>query len=190
MPRTLAALLLTSALVSPALAASPDAILAANKAAMGNWDGKKTLKVEYGYSGQGLTGTTSSLEDLQNGRFVDTYDIPPQSGASGFDGAKAWEKEPSGTVTDQAGGDVIPLAITEVYLDRNLWWLPDHGGAAIESLGQKTDGGKTYDVLKVAPKNGASVEARFDPATHLLYRTVELNGTQEITTNFSDYAAF
>ena len=76
---------------------------------MGNWDGKKTLKVEYAYSGQGLTGTTSSLEDLQNGRFVDTYDIPPQSGASGFDGTKAWEKEPSGTVTDQAGGDVIPL---------------------------------------------------------------------------------
>jgi len=190
MSRTLAALLLTSALVSPALAASPDAILAANKAAMGNWDGKKTLKVEYAYSGQGLTGTTSSLEDLQNGRFVDTYDIPPQHGASGFDGRKAWEKEPSGTVTDQAGGDVIPLAISEAYQDQNLWWRADRGGAQIESLGEKTDGGKTYDALKVTPKDGKSIEAWFDPSTHVLYRTVEQNGTQEITTTFSDYAAY
>ena len=43
-----------------ALAASPADILAANKAAMGGsaWDGKATLKLEYAYSGQGLTGTT------------------------------------------------------------------------------------------------------------------------------------
>src|SRR5882724_2379504 len=149
MPRTLAALLLTSALVSPALAASPDAILAANKAATGNWNGKATLKVEYAYSGQGLTGVTSSLEDLQRGAFVDTYDIPPASGASGFDGAKAWEKETSGTVTDQAGGDVVPLAISEAYQDRNLWWRADRGGASVESLDAKTDkDGKSYDALK------------------------------------------
>jgi hypothetical protein len=144
--------------------------------------------MEYAYSGQGLTGTTSSLEDLQNGRFVDTYDIAPQSGASGFDGTKAWEKEPSGTVTDQAGGDVLPLAITEVYQDRNLWWLPDHGGAEIVSAGQKSDGGKSYDVLTVTPKDGKPVEAWFDSATHFLYRTVEANGTQEIAATFSDYA--
>ena len=120
MPRTLAALLLTSAFISPALAASPDTILAANKAAMGNWNGKKTLKVEYTYSGQGLTGATSSLEDLQVGAFVDTYQIGPASGASGFDGAKAWEKEPSGTVTDQAGVHVIPLSILYAYQDPDL----------------------------------------------------------------------
>lgn len=189
MSRALVTLLLSSAFATSAFAASPADILASNKAAMGDWDGKATLKVEYAYSGQGLTGMTSSLEDLENGRFVDTYDIAPQSGASGFDGTKAWEKEPSGTVTDQAGGDVIPLAISEAYQDQNLWWRPDLGGAAVESLGQKTDGGKTYDALKVTPKNGTAVEAWFDPATHLLYRTVELNGTTEITTTFSNYAA-
>ena len=189
MSKHFVAFLLSSTFATSALAASPVDILAANKAAMGNWNGKATLKVEFAYSGQGLTGTSSSLEDLQNGRFVDAYDIPPQSGASGFDGTKAWEKEPSGTVTDQAGGDVIPLAITEAYQDQNLWWRDDRGGAAIESLGQKSDGGKAYDVLKVTPKNGTALEAWFDPATHLLYRAVEANGTAEITTTFSDYAA-
>jgi len=188
MSRIFVALLLSSTVATSAFAASPADILAANKAAMGNWNGKATLKVEYAYSGQGLTGTTSSLEDLQHGAFVDTYDIQPQSGSSGFDGTKAWEKEPSGTVTDQAGGDVVPLAISEVYQDRNLWWLADHAGAEIVSAGQKSDGGKNYDVLMVTPKDGKLLEAWFDPQTHFLYRTVEANGTQEITTTFSDYA--
>jgi hypothetical protein len=189
MHRTLAALLLTSAIVPPALGASPDAILAANRAAMGDWSGKKTLKVEYAYSGQGLTGATSSLQDLEIGAFVDTYQIGPASGASGFDGAKAWEREPSGTITDQAGGDVVPLAISEAYQDRNLWWRADHGGAVVESLGQKAGKDhKTYDVLKVTPEGGTAIEAWFDPKTHLLARTVQVQSTQTITTDLSDYA--
>ena len=190
MTRTIATLLLSSALSTAALAASPDAILAANKAAMGDWDGKATLRLDYAYSGQGLTGTTSSLEDLQRGAFVDAFDIAPTSGASGYDGEKAWEKEQSGTVTEQAGGDVLPLAVTEAYLDRNLWWRADRAGAQIAIAGRKSDGGKSYDVLTVTPKDGKPIEAWFDPATHLLYRTIENQSILTITTTFSDYAAF
>jgi hypothetical protein len=193
MTRTIAALLLSSALSTAAwattvLAASPDDILAANKAAMGSWDDKMTLKLDYAYSGQGLTGTTSSLEDLRRGAFVDAFDIAPTSGASGYDGEKAWEKEQSGTVTEQAGGDVLPLAVTEAYLDRNLWWRADRGGARIASAGQKTESGKRYDALTVTPKDGKPIEAWFDPATHLLYRTIESQSILTITTTFSDYA--
>jgi len=189
MSKTFAAFLLSTTFATSAFAASPADILAANKAAMGNWNGKATLKVEYAYSGQGLTGTTSSLEDLQVGAFVDTYNIGPTNGASGFDGAKAWEKESSGTVTDQAGGDVVQLAISEAYQDRNLWWRADRGGATVESLGTKTDkDGKTYDALKVTPVGGTALEAWFDPQTHMLARTIEMQSTQSITTMYSDYA--
>jgi len=190
-PAGMPALLLVSAaiaLASAAFAATPDSILAANKAASGNWSGKTTLKVNYAYSGQGLNGTSSSLEDLQRGAFVDAYDIPPQAGATGFDGTKAWEKEPSGTVTDQAGGDAIPLAITEAYQDQNLWWRADRGGATITDAGQKIDGGKRYDVLTVTPRNGTALEAWFDPKSHLLFRTLEMQDTTLITNTYSDYA--
>jgi hypothetical protein len=189
MSKSLSAFLLASCIATPVFAASTDDILDANKAAMGNWDNRATLKVEYAYSGQGMTGTTSSLEDLQHGAFVDTYDIPPASGATGFDGTKAWERDMSGTVTDQAGGDVVPLAVTEAYQDQNLWWRADRGGATVESLGQKTDGGNAYDVLKITPRGGTALEAWFDPKTHLLYRTVEINSIQTITITYSDYAA-
>ncbi|HWA03805.1 MAG TPA: aspartyl protease family protein [Rhizomicrobium sp.] len=190
MSRTLASLLLvSSALAAPAFAAPPGGILDANRRAMGDWSGKETLKLEYAYSGQGLTGTSSSLEDLRSGAFVDSYDIPPAHGASGFDGTAAWEKEPSGTVTDQAGGDVVPLAISESYLDRNLWWRADRGGASVESLGTRAaKDGKTFDVLRVTPRDGTAIEAWFDPGTHLLSRTVEVQSTQTITTDYSDYA--
>ncbi|HEY5337948.1 MAG TPA: aspartyl protease family protein, partial [Rhizomicrobium sp.] len=185
--KALTLLLLASCIATPAFASSPADILDANKAAMGTWDGKSTLKVDYAYSGQGLTGTTASLEDLKRGAYVDSNDIPPGTGAAGYDGTKAWQKDTSGTVTDQAGGDVIPLAITEAYQDQNLWWRADRGGAAIVDSGQKTDGGNTYDVLTITPKDGTALETWFDPKTHLLYRTIEAQSTQTITTSFSDY---
>jgi hypothetical protein len=165
-------------------------ILAANKAAIGGaaWDAKESLFLNYDYAGQGLTGTSSSVQDLKHGAFVDSYTIGPQHGDFGFDGAKAWEREPSGTVTDQAGGDVVPLAITEAYQDQNLWWRPDYGGAHIDSMGRKTVDGRTFDVLDVRPQGGTPLEAWFDVETHLLARTVEMQGTLKIATTYSDYA--
>ena len=170
-------------------AIAPTQILNANRAATGGtaWSGKRTFALDFAYSGQGLTGTMSTIADLRSGAFVDTYAIGPQTGASGYDGAKAWEKEPSGTITDQAGGDVIPLAVTESYQDRNLWWRADRGGAVIESLGRKTEKGETFDILKVTPNGGATLEVWFAAKSHLIARTIELQGTQTITTFYLDY---
>ncbi len=191
MSKSAVALFALAFLATPALAATDvDAVLAANAAATGGqaWDGKVTLKIAYNYSGQGLTGTQSTLEDLQRGAFVDAYDIGPASGATGFDGSKAWEKEPSGTVTNQAGGDVIPLAVSEAYQDQNLWWRSDRGGAQIADDGTKTDGGANYDILTVTPRGGKTFDAWFDAKTHLLSRVIEGQGTLTITTFYSDYA--
>jgi hypothetical protein len=185
MLKSAAVLVAFTCLASPALAVPDvDEVLAANRTATGGnaWDGKVTLNVDYNYSGQGLTGTQSTLEDLQRGAFVDSYAIGPTSGATGFDGTKAWEKEPSGTVTNQAGGDVIPLAESEAYQDQNLWWRADRGGAQIVSDGAKSDSGQSYDVLTVTPKGGKAFDAWFDAKTRLLSRTIEVQGTQTITT--------
>ena len=171
-------------------AATVEHILAANQRAVGAsaWSGKATLQIDYAYAGQGLTGTSSSLIDLRRGAFVDSYRIGPTSGANGFDGEQAWEREPSGMVAAQNGGDVRPLAVNEAYRDRNLWWQADHGGAQINSAGQRTVDGRRYDVLNVAPKGGKPFEAWFDAGTHLLARTVELQSTLTISTLYGDYA--
>ncbi|HEX4157669.1 MAG TPA: aspartyl protease family protein [Rhizomicrobium sp.] len=178
-------------LTSPALAApSPADILAANRVATAgdSWAGKATLTLDYSYSGQGLRGKTHTLEDLAGGRFLDSYVIGPDSGSNGFDGARAWLTEPSGTVTWQGGGDTATLAVNESYRDRNLWWQPDFGGAVVISDGTKTDAGESYDVITVTPKDGKPFDAWFDAATHQLARTREWQETLPITTYFSDYA--
>jgi len=182
--------LATALFAVPASALTPAQVLDANRKASGGdaWKSKHALDLRYSYSGQGLTGTMASLDDLDHGAFVDSADIPPNKTANGYDGARAWEQEPSGTVTYQAGGDTIPLAITESYQDQNLWWRKDRGGAVIESVGRKTESGKTFDVLRVTPKVGTALECWFDANTHLLARTIELQSTQLIKTFYSEYA--
>jgi hypothetical protein len=177
----------------PASAAPTAAeILAANKAASGGsvWDGKQTLKTSYDYVGQGMTGTTSSIADLSNGHFVDSFHIGPMTGANGFDGKDGWAKDPSGMVTVQAGGDQRQLAVNEAYRWANGWWKNDFDEASISYDGTKTSNGNSYDVLKVTPKNGKTFEGWFDTKTHLLMRIVEVQSSNTVTSTYSDYKSF
>jgi hypothetical protein len=183
-------LALTAASWTPALAApSMDDVLAANKKATGAAEGKAALKIEGDYAGQGLAGKVSSLTDVRDGRFVDSADLKVVTQAQGFDGAHAWTKDPSGSVTQQDGGEVRQLAVNEAYRRANLWWRPDHGGATVVLAGQKTEGGAAYDVVTVAPKDGKSFDAWFNSKTHLLSRTAEIQDTQTVTTTLTDYRA-
>jgi Aspartyl protease/PDZ domain len=184
-------LLATSAMLAASGAHAQDAgaILKANQAASGGeaFAGKGTLEVKYAYSGQGLTGQVASTYDVASGDFVDSFDIGPTKGANGFDGKGAWMQDMSGAATPQAGGDTRQLAVNEAYRDANLWWRPDRGGGTVASLGTKTDGDRRYDVIAVTPQGGKTFEAWFDADNHLLARTVEGQGSQTITTSFSDY---
>ena len=179
--------------VSPLTAMPADhvaQVLAANQAATaGNhWEAKDRLELHYAYSAQGLTGRTAFTQDLQRGRFVDRWEVGPSHTTTGFDGKKAWEVESSGTATPQEGGDVRQLAVNEAYRLQNLWWRSDRGGATITDAGCKSDGGKPYDVLIVAPKEGKPFEVWFDATTHLMARTIEANSTLTIRTDYADFA--
>lgn len=189
---TLAALAASASASTLAIAApSASEVLAANKAASGGkaWDNKAALRIEYAYSGQGMTGKIVSTNDLKIGRWLDDAAIGPATEVQGFDGKRTWAKDPSGTVTLQEGGDSKPLAVNEGYRRAGLWWRPGFGGAAVVSDGEKTDGGGTYDVLTVTPKDGKNFDAWFDAKSHLLSRVVEQQGPQTSTTTLSDYRA-
>lgn len=181
-------LLLLGVLATPAAAGTVDDILAANKMASGGdaWNGKDALSLKYDYAGQGLSGKTTATFELTSGRFVDSYDVGVASGANGFDGAHAWAKDPSGTVTMQDGGETLPLAFNEAYRDANLWWRADHGGAVIAPLpSKKAD--ENFDGLSVTPRNGQQFNAWFDKKTHLLAKVFEQQGSSPVTMTFSDY---
>jgi len=180
-------LVLTS---TTALAASPDDILAANRAATGAVNGKAAVVMQFSFAGNGLSGTAGGTSDLSDGRFEQDFDIGPQKGANGFDGTHVWNKDNAGIVTLQEAADTIPLAINNAYRNANLWWRPDHGGAAITLDPQKTDGGSTYDVLTVVPKGGKPFDAWFDARSHLLVRLYEAQANVMTITTLANYKPF
>lgn len=191
--RTLMAAVLFVALSSTSgVAATPAEILDANHVASGGlaWDSKAAIRVEYDYAGQGLTGRMGGTTDLKDGRFVQDFMIGPQKGANGYDGTHVWNRDNSGIVTLQEGGDATPLAINNAYRNANLWWMPNRGGADIRQSGQKSERGSDYDVLTVTPKNGAAFDAWFDTKTHLLYRIAERQGGVMVTTTTTNYRAY
>lgn len=171
-------------------AASVDNMLAANYQSTGGraWDTKSALELDYKYSEPGLTGTVSFLQDLRGGGFVDRVSIGPQPGETGFDGAHAWERQPAGTVT-QEGGDTLAQAVNESYRNLNLWWHSDRGGAQVDARGVRSDPttGASYAVLSVTPRGGKPFEAWFNRRTHLLERTIQVQGAETITRMFSEY---
>jgi hypothetical protein len=188
--------LLCAAAIASAAAASPvsvaETLAAAYKATGGPaWDTRASLELNYDYSGQGLTGTVRSLDDLRGGAFIDRSSIGPVLTVSGFDGTRAWQQELSGTVTQEAGGDTLPLAVNESYRNLNLWWHRNRGGAQVQAHGVQSDSttGDSYAVLIVAPRGGKSFEAWFDMRTSLLARTIEVQGSETFTTLYSDYRA-
>ena len=186
---TIAALTTVSTTTLAFAAPSAGDVLDANAKATGSLTGKNVLKSEYTYSGQGMTGTVTSVTDIRDGRFVDDAKIGPASEMQGFDGKDAWQKDTSGSVTVQSGGDMRQLAVNEAYRRANLWWRSDRGGAVIVSDGEKTDAGATYDVLTVTPKDGKNFDAWFDAKTHLLSRIVEVQNVDTMTSTMSDYRA-
>jgi len=190
MRKTFAALAVLAFAAGTAFAApSAGDILQANKAASGGsaWDTKTVMSADADLSGQGLTGTAHTLNDLKDGRSVLEYKMGPASGANGYDGKTPWQKDMSGTVTAQTGGDAVVLAVNDAYRTANKWWQPGFGGATVTSQGEKSDASGRYDVLTVTPKGGKAFEAWFDAKTHLLSKIVEVQGSQTVTTTMSDY---
>ena len=193
MPRLALALAVLTAFAAQAPIQASDTaadVLAAYRIASGGdaWNNKVTLQNDYAYVGQGLTGSASSLQDLRSGAYVDSYQTGPVSGASGYDGAQTWVREPSGTVAYQGGGDSLQLAVNESYRDRNLWWHADRGGAHISAPRHEHVNQHDYEVLTVTPPGGKPFEAWFDAHIHLLARTVEQQVTLTMTTDYQDYA--
>jgi hypothetical protein len=190
MRKTIAAFAAITATSVAALAAgSADDVLKANKAATGGpaWDTKIAVSIDADYAGQGLTGDTHSLNDLKTGHAVTHYKVGPAEGANGFDGKTPWARDMSGTITQQEGGDALVLAVNDAYRNANLWWKPDHGGAAIESKGEITNAEGRFDVLVVTPKGGKPFEAWFDTGTHYLAKVIEKQGAQTVTTTLMNY---
>lgn len=164
-----------------------DNVLRANHKAVGELPQTGTAHFDYAYSGNGMTGTTRSVQDLATGAYIDSTTAGLISETFAFDGRTPWMRDFSGANTAQEGGDRIAVATNEAYRNAELWWRNDHGGADISYARRENLDGKPNDRLIVTPKNGKRFEAWFDAKTHLLTQISEPRQFFNTRTFYSDY---
>jgi hypothetical protein len=148
-----------------------------------------TLHLRGGARIAGVPGTVDSWQNVRDGSFAVYVDAGPLSGAGGYDGSRAWNRDAGGVVYDDASADARYAALDTEYLNRYGPWLPGHGGAAIAYAGAREDAGARYDVLRVSPPGGLPFELWLDARTHLPARSVTPIGRTTTVTRWSDYRA-
>lgn len=179
------------ALAAPTAALSQtttvDAVLAANRAAVGETPASGVARLEYVQTASGLTGPLVDRFDLATGAYVETEEASGIADAKGYDGRLPWQRDISGANTVQEGGDRIPVAVSAAYRFANLWWRADRGGAEIAYVGRETSNGRSFDHLVVTPKGGKRFDAWFDADTHLLAKIAEDQQFLHVIQSFDDY---
>lgn len=168
---------------------TPQDILARAKAASGGeaWDAVRIIHSKVSVETGGMTGTAESWEDVRAGRFVDSYQFGPVSGAEGYDGTKSWSLDGSGTVTLSDSGDDREGAVNEAYRRSHSYWYSDRRQATIADGGERREGERTLRILRITPAGGRPFEIWIDAATFLIDRTIEKAAKETLTTSFSEY---
>lgn len=177
----------THPVMAKPVAPTVEAVLAANRAAVGPMPAAGALHAAYKVEADGLAGTGVREVDLATGAFAQSAAAGPVSSANGYDGKTPWQRDISGVATDQQGGDRIPVAVNEAYRNANLWWRADRAGAQVVYVGRERENGRALDHLAVTPKGGGRFEAWFDADSHLLVRTAEPQQFFKTQTLYEDY---
>lgn len=189
MHRKTIAFALAIGLSSAAHAAAPQEVLSRARAAAGGsaWDGVRAFHIQARVSTGGLSGTAEGWEDVIRGLYLNTFNLGPVQGAEGYDGTSPWSRDPSGQITVSDSGDAREGSVNESYRVARSWWYPERRKAAVEDGGERTEEGRTFQVVRIHPEGGRPFEAWFDAATGLLDRTVERTSNETRTNFLSDY---
>jgi hypothetical protein len=104
----------------------------------------------------------------------------------GFDGASVWSLRRDGSVERSAEKPAIAKQRRDAYISSFGYFLPKRFPARAEWLGNKSNAGKNYQVIRMTPRGAAIVDIWIDPQTHLVAR-FEADGEHA---DLSDYRTF
>lgn len=186
------ALVILALLVAPARAGSdPKAmdVLARASAAMGGpaWNKVKFVYSKSDIATSGLKGTAESWSDAKTGAYASRYDLGSFKGADGYDGKQVWTQDSSGQVVISGSEDAVRGAVNNAYQNVHGYWHTGKWPAQIAYSGAKTEGGRTFDIVRITPQGGRPFDFWIDAETHIIDRMVEQTATLTNTTFMSDY---
>lgn len=192
----LSPLILAAAIAgSPAVASSdpPEvaAVLAQMRQVSGGdrWEAVRALHVAAQVQEGGATETRDRWEDVAAGRYLISDVTSVGRRVEGFDGISAWRLGRSGIAYALGDVDARLVAADESFRVSRGWWFRDRHPATIALIGERSEDGRSFDVLSVTPEGGRAFEAWIDRSTHLLARTDEQQAENRVVTTYADYRA-
>jgi hypothetical protein len=137
----------------------------------------------------GLPAQVESYTDLAaRGTFASYVRLGGFTQDSGFDGRSAWSRDSAGVVWVDGSEQGHAAAANEAYRESYALWTPSRGGAAVALLAPQSEGGRSYDVVRVTPAGSVvPFDVWIDRATYLPARYVETAAAITTTTLLSDY---
>jgi hypothetical protein len=185
--RFCAALLLLG--MASAFADEASQVLDRYKAATGGdaWNHTSSLHSSGALSTGGLEGRFDAIVDLNDGRSASHYVLGPVEGAQGFDGERAWSRDPGGEVAVLDAPEAIRRGRSQAWLDAYGYWYPNRLPAVIGKPERREQDGRAFDVVQATPKGGDTVSLWFDRATGLLARIDQKEDRDQSITHFDDY---
>lgn len=172
--------LLIAALATAPLAGTAEAIGAAAVAGYA----QETLEGEL--IAAGLHGSFRYALDLRTGAFVETDDLGPYSGQSGFDGKLPWERDAARDVLVHETAAAKAAAISTAYRNR-LGYLHPEPNVTLSALPAANRDGKSFEVVHVEIKDGRPFDLWIDPVTHLPARVTDLDDSKPHSIEYADY---
>jgi len=164
-------------------------ILAKAKQAAGGtaWDPISSVYTKSVIATSGLKGTVESWEDVLTGRVFASFAIGPMTGAQGFDGKVVWSQDSSKQAKADEAQASREEAANEAYRRSMAYWYPHRAEGRVELLGGQAESGRTFEVMRMTPKDGRGFEVWVDAATFLFDRIIEKAALETRTTFLSDY---
>ncbi len=189
MLRPVALSLLSFAIASTCHAGDAVGVFARAKAASGGarWDTVHSWSADGAISTGGLSGTLHASFDLRTGRSADAYKLGSVEGADGYDGTRAWQRDPGGEVAVLDAPEAVRRARSQAWLDAHAYWYPQRMTATYGVVESRQLDGKRYDVVIATPHGGDPVTLWFANDSGLLARLQQRDGSNIVTSTFDDY---
>jgi hypothetical protein len=172
-------------------AAEARAVLSASATAVGEprFSSVKFVRLKATIATAGLKGSYETFYDSKTGAYWSFEDFNVDKEHDGYDGKSVWQQDGSGQVAIQGTDDDVKAAVNTAFQNIHGYFHADTLKAEISYAGRKQEGTRSFDVVRITPKDGRPFDLWIDTKTHLPDRWVEQGAIHTNTTFFSDYRA-
>jgi predicted aspartyl protease len=184
------AVLLLTVLAAPCWASTPgDALLERARQAAGGkaWDKINAFSYGGADNSSGMQGRTDCIDDVKTGRMLRESDFQVVHYKEIWDREQHWRQDMTGGVHRLDSEFAQEATVTDEWLTRRAYLKAGAENAVLGPVQRRSDGGKTYETIRVTPTHGQAVELWFDSVTGLLARTVRTMPTTIETATYTDY---